>query len=125
MQEMDLCQKFFLGVTVIAAAGIGWRWWRAMPARRAANIPAESRELFQRWGAEAVRLVLVSGHRPAASELSKLYVDTEMKRHALEWLSEIGIEEARHTVRIEIVEWAILGFVFVSVAFEVFCNGGH
>jgi hypothetical protein len=48
---MEFCQKFLLGVTVIAAAGIGWRWWRAMPARRVANIPAESRELFQRRGA--------------------------------------------------------------------------
>jgi hypothetical protein len=120
MHDMELGQKVFLGLTVIAGACIVWRWWRAMPARRVASISAESRELFQRWGAEAVRLVLVSGHHPAASELSNLYGDPELKRHALEWLSEIGIEEARHTVRIEIVEWAILWFVFVSVFVEVF-----
>jgi hypothetical protein len=37
-----------------------------------------------------------------------------MKGHTLEWLRECGIEETRHTMRIEIAEWAILGFVFVS-----------
>jgi hypothetical protein len=102
--------KLLLTLVLIGGLVIGGlRWRRAMPAKRVASIPPQSRELFERWGTDMVRLVLTSGFHPRAEELARLYTDGELRNHAMDWLTERGIEANRHEVRIEIVEWQSWG----------------
>ena len=85
---------------------------------RKAAIPPTDRDLFERYCETAVTLVITSGFNPGG-ELGYLYNDVSRKQNAAQWLTERADIRESHETRIEIIEWAILVFLVVSVASEL------
>jgi hypothetical protein len=84
---------------------------------RKANIPSSHRDLFERYGQNAVTLVITSGFNPGG-DLGPLHTNQEMKSNATLWLTEQADKHACNEIRREIVEWAILIFVILGVIIE-------
>jgi hypothetical protein len=92
--------------------------WRLHRVRRA-RIPDEHRDLFERFGAEAIRIVITSGFTPAAPELQPVYSQAGVRKSALDWLTERADQHERDEQRRERLEWWIMWFVIAGVVVEL------
>jgi hypothetical protein len=86
---------------------------------RYANIPAEHRDIFERYGEAVIQLMIAASHTPRAGELSAMYSNEPMIENAALWLTEQADKKANHEWRIEIVEWSILLFVVAGVVLDI------
>ena len=64
--------------------------------------------------------MVVSGVQPKSPELGDVFENAEMMMDALPWLTEQVDQHERREDRLETVEWAILIFVVVGVAVDLF-----
>jgi hypothetical protein len=104
-------------------------WWRKV---RIANIPPESREVFERFGEDVIAQMVASGFSPRAAELEVMYREPKRIAEASAWLTERGDKREQHEQRLETAEWAILIFVFMGVILDCILvtqgwllHGGH
>jgi hypothetical protein len=87
---------------------------------RKADIPQAHRDVFERYGESVMQMMIAANFAPRAKELSEMYSDQAMIENAGKWLTERADKNAKHEWRIEIVEWAILIFVIVGVAVDLY-----
>jgi hypothetical protein len=91
-------------------------WWRKV---RTADIPSADRDTFERFGEVVIVSLLTSGLTPKSKELQAFYGDADKEGNVKAWLTERGDLHERREQRLETVEWAILGFVFLAVIIDV------
>jgi hypothetical protein len=87
-------------------------WWRKV---RFANIPKQSRDLFERFGEQLVGNVLVGGFTPRGEELQPIYTDANIRVHAATWLTERGDLRAQREQRLETVERGLLLLTAIGI----------
>src|SRR5262249_23760063 len=92
-----------------------WMWRKV----RRADISKADRDLFERFGETVIAMVLAGGLTPQEPQLATIHTNVETRSHARDWLTERGDLHERHEDRIELVEWAILLFVIISVIVEL------
>jgi hypothetical protein len=86
---------------------------------REANIKPEHRDLFERYGESVLQSVITGGFTPPSPKLQPIYINENGLRDDAEaWLTERGDKAANKEHRLEIVEWAILVFVFMEVIID-------
>jgi hypothetical protein len=85
---------------------------------RKADIPADQRVVFERYGETVIQMIAAGGFSPRAVELQPIYGNPAMVSNAIKWLTEQGDIKHNHEWRIECVEWAILIFVVLGVIVE-------
>jgi len=82
---------------------------------RRADIPKESRDLFERFGEAIVGSVIAGGLTPREVELQKIYTGHDnILAHATAWLTERGDVKEQREQRLETLEWAILILTVVA-----------
>lgn len=94
------------------------RWFRI---RRAALIPESERDLFERFGASVVSIILCSGFSgPQTTEPQRaLYGNRETREHAEAWLTEQYDRAERKETWSLTMEAAITVFVAVELLFSI------
>jgi hypothetical protein len=85
---------------------------------RKANIPAEHRDIFERYGETVIQMIAAGGFSPRADELQAIYGNPTMVSNAVRWLTEQSDIKHNHEWRIECLEWSILIWVFIGVLVE-------
>jgi hypothetical protein len=85
---------------------------------RYANIPADQRDIFERYGETVIQLMVAASHQPRADDLRTLYPNEAAMQNAAKWLTERTDKNAKHERHIECVEWAILIFVVVGIFYH-------
>jgi hypothetical protein len=86
---------------------------------RPANIPKKERDLFEQYGENVIGMVLSSSFTPAASALTRLQGDDDMKAHARDWLTERADAHEQREQRLEILEWAIVGLIVIEIILDI------
>jgi hypothetical protein len=90
-------------------------WWTKV---RKANIPEDTRNLFERYGEAVIAHALATSYAGSdASSLSGLVF--QRSGDAVKWLTERRDKAAQREDRLETVEWAILIAVVVSVGVDI------
>jgi hypothetical protein len=90
---------------------------------RRATIDENKRKEFERCGIQVVSLALALGSITPGSKQFPTFILKMIvlggQNEAAEWLREKRDEEECHATRIEIIEWAILVFLVLSVILEI------
>ena len=91
-----------------------WRWQTIRPA----NLPQELRDRFELYGETLMSIAIESGDATRiGAELARL--GQANRDQIVAWLRERRDMEARHSDRLELVEWGLLVFVVLGVALDL------
>ena len=85
---------------------------------RRARIPANERDIFERYGEQVIAFVIAGGFTPAAKELHSLYQQSDVQVHARDWLTERGDLRQRHETLTFWLEVGVLFFVILGVIID-------